>query len=58
MIGWFSVAVDPKVDTAGLIKFEKPGTKGDGNTAEQNTTPQPGQQAQPSAKPSSTTGSR
>jgi hypothetical protein len=36
MVGWFSVAVDPKVDTAGLIKFEKPNTKSDPNTAEQN----------------------
>jgi hypothetical protein len=52
MIGWFSVAVDPKVDTAGLIKFEKPGTKTDPNAAEQNTP------SQPSAKPGSTTGSR
>src|SRR5205085_8599126 len=59
MIGWFSVAVDPKVDTAGLIKFEKPGTKSDPNTAEQNTTPQPvPQQPQPAVKPSSTSGSR
>ncbi len=45
MIGWFSVAVDPKVDTAGLIKFEKPGTKGDANSAEQNTQPQSGAKA-------------
>jgi hypothetical protein len=52
MIGWFSVAVDPKVDTAGLIKFEKPGTKTDPNAAEQSTPSQPG------AKPGSTTGSR
>ena len=57
MIGWFSVAVDPKIDTAGLIKFEKPGTKGDGNTAEQNTTPQPSAPSQ-APKPGSTTGSR
>jgi hypothetical protein len=41
MIGWFSVAVDPKASTARLIKFEKPGTR----------TP-PGQ---PDAKPASTT---
>ncbi len=27
MIGWFSVAVDPKASTAGLVKFEKPGTR-------------------------------
>ncbi|HWZ43839.1 MAG TPA: cytochrome c [Candidatus Saccharimonadales bacterium] len=27
MIGWFSIAVDPKTSTAGLIKFEKPGTR-------------------------------
>lgn len=27
MIGWFSVAVDPKANTAGLVKFEKPGTR-------------------------------
>src|SRR5579871_231097 len=26
MIGWFSVAVDPKVSVAGLVKFERPGT--------------------------------
>jgi hypothetical protein len=27
MIGWFSVAVDPKASVAGLVKFEKPGTR-------------------------------
>jgi len=48
MIGWFSVAVDPKTDTASLIKFEKPGTKSEPNAAEQNSTP--------SAKPGSTAG--
>ena len=55
MIGWFSVAVDPKTDTAGLVKFEKPGTKTEPNAAEQNA---PGTQSQPSAKAGSTTGSR
>jgi hypothetical protein len=27
MIGWFSVAVDPKASVAGLVKVEKPGTR-------------------------------
>ena len=27
MIGWFSVSVDPKASVAGLVKFEKPGTR-------------------------------
>jgi hypothetical protein len=27
MIGWFSVAVDPKASVAGLVKYEKPGTR-------------------------------
>ncbi len=27
MIGWFSVSVDPKTNIAGLLKFEKPGTR-------------------------------
>jgi len=57
MIGWFSVAVDPKVDAASLVKFEKAGTKSDQDAAEQDATPRPGTQSQPSAKPGSTTGS-
>jgi len=42
MIGWFSVSVDPKVSTAGLIKFEKPGTR---------TPPESDTAKQPDAKP-------
>jgi hypothetical protein len=46
MIGWFSVAVDPKVSTANLVKFEKPGTR---TPIDQPAAQQP--------KPAGTTGS-
>jgi hypothetical protein len=46
MIGWFSVTVDLKANAAGLIKFEKPGTR---------TSTQP--ESKPEAKPASTAGS-
>lgn len=45
MIGWFSVAVDPKVSTAGLMKFEKPGTR---------TPPGQPDAKQPESKPAGT----
>ena len=42
MIGWFSVAIDPNVKTAGLSKFERPGTRQDpGTTQEKGTQPNP-----------------
>jgi hypothetical protein len=40
MIGWFSVAVDPKASTAGLVKFEKPGTRPETGASQQNAMPQ------------------
>jgi hypothetical protein len=55
MIGWFSVAVDPSVKTAGLSKFERPGTRPQPNPTEQNGTPQP--DSEPSRKPGSPLGS-
>jgi mono/diheme cytochrome c family protein len=54
MIGWFSVAVDPKATSAGLVRFEKPGTRPDAGT-KQNGTPQPS--AEPGAKTGAPSGS-
>jgi hypothetical protein len=44
MIGWFSVSVDPKTNIAGLVKFERPGTR---------TPPGQPDAKQPESKPAS-----
>jgi hypothetical protein len=49
MIGWFSVAVDPKANTAGLTRFERPGTRPEPATAQPNGSPQPS--SEPASKP-------
>jgi hypothetical protein len=53
MIGFFSVSVDPKTNIAGLVKFEKPGTRtppGQPDAKQPDTT-------KPASAPASSTGS-